>query len=73
MGLIAGIELVRDRESKQPFDAADQIGPRIFQRMLEKGVIIRSVGDVLAFCPPYVITKEELDTLLETTARPSTR
>ncbi len=65
MGLIGAVELVRDRDTKQAFDAADRFGPRIFRRLLEKGVIIRAIGDVLAFCPPYVISREELDRVLE--------
>ena len=67
MGLIGAVELVRDRDTKQPLDAADKVGPRIFRRMLDKGIIIRAIGDVLAFCPPYVIEPEEIDTIVETT------
>jgi len=67
MGLIGAVELVRDRETRQPFEVSDAVGPRIFRRMLEKGIIFRAIGDVLAFCPPNVIEEAQVDRILETT------
>ncbi len=67
MGFIGAVELVRDRDTKQPFDAAEKVGARIWRRLLEKGVIVRAIGDALAFCPPYVIERDDLDAVLETT------
>ncbi len=67
MGLIGAVELVRDRHTKEAFAASEAVGPRIFRRLLERGVIIRAIGDCLAFCPPYVIEREELDTVLDRT------
>jgi L-2,4-diaminobutyrate transaminase len=67
MGLIGAIEITRDREARAPFDASEQVGSRIFRRLLEKGVIVRAIGDILAFCPPYVIEANEIDLVLERT------
>ena len=67
MGLIGAVELVRDRQTKEAFAADEKLGQRVFRRLLERGVIIRAIGDCLAFCPPYVIESEELDTVLEST------
>ena len=67
MGLIGAIEMVRDRDTKEAFAADEKLGPRVFRRLLERGVIIRAIGDCLAFCPPYVIEVEDLDTVLERT------
>ena len=67
MGLIGAVELVRDRQTKEAFAAEEKLGQRVFRRLLERGVIIRAIGDCLAFCPPYVIESAELDTVLERT------
>ena len=67
MGLIGAVELVRDRQTKESFAAEEKLGQRVFRRLLERGVIIRAIGDCLAFCPPYVIESAELDTVLDST------
>jgi len=67
VGLIGAVEMVADHETKRPFNPDTKIGPRIFRRLLEKGVIIRAIGDNLAFCPPYVIERADLDLVLERT------
>ena len=65
LGLFGGVELVADRATREPLAAELRVGPRVYRRCLEKGVIVRAIGDVVAFCPPYVIEREELDTVLE--------
>jgi L-2,4-diaminobutyrate transaminase len=67
IGLIGAVEMVADRDTKAPFDPGLKVGPRIFRTLLEKGVIIRAIGDNLAFCPPYVIEPDEIDLVLERT------
>ena len=62
LGLIGGIELVRDRETKASFEPAQGVGRRVMLKALEKGVITRALsGDVLAICPPLVIEDAELE------------
>ena len=65
LGLIGAVEVVEDRASGRSFAAERKVGPRVFRRCLEKGIIVRAIGDVVAFCPPYVIERDELDTVLE--------
>jgi putrescine aminotransferase len=66
LGLIAGVEFVRDRESKQLFDPASGIARRVWLTAMENGVIFRPLaGDVIATSPPFVITLEEIDRLVE--------
>jgi L-2,4-diaminobutyrate transaminase len=67
MGFVGAVELVRDRATKEGFPEDDKLGPRVFRRLLDKGVIIRAVGDVLCFCPPYVISEADLDAILDRT------
>ncbi|KQT50956.1 aminotransferase [Aureimonas sp. Leaf454] len=65
VGLIAAIELVADKETKQKFDPVGRAGGYLFNRGHEHGVIIRAIGDQIAFCPPMIITEPELMDLID--------
>jgi L-2,4-diaminobutyrate transaminase len=58
--LIAAVELVADRESRRPFPPERQVGLRLHERCLEEGLVVRALGDALAFSPPLVIGEDEL-------------
>ncbi len=64
VGLIAGIELVRDKKDKTPFPAQAGAGALVAAKCQEAGVILRSLGDTIAFCPPLVITPAEIEEML---------
>ncbi|MED1915985.1 adenosylmethionine--8-amino-7-oxononanoate transaminase [Bacillus thuringiensis] len=59
-GLMAGIELVRDKETKEPYHWNERIGVRVCQIAREKGLLTRPLGNVIVFIPPLVSTTEEL-------------
>jgi adenosylmethionine-8-amino-7-oxononanoate aminotransferase len=62
LGLLAGVELVRDRKTKEPFDVLMGVARRVWTAALEMGVIVRPLpGDVIALSPPFVITEHEVD------------
>ena len=61
IGLIHAIELVTDKQAKTAFDAELRIGYQIYKKALEKGLILRPLGNVLYFNPPLTITETELD------------
>jgi len=64
-GLIAAVELVKDRETKEMFPADLQIARRAWERALERGVICRVAGpNNIALCPPLIITREQIDELV---------
>lgn len=66
LGLLGGIEFVRDRESKQLFDASVGVARRVWAAALESGVIVRPLGgDVIATSPPFVISEKQIDRLVE--------
>jgi 4-aminobutyrate--pyruvate transaminase len=66
LGLIGGIELVADKESKRSFEASAQVAPQAVQFAQEEGLIVRFLaGDVVSICPPLVITDAEIDELFE--------
>jgi len=64
IGLMAAIELVRDRDAKQPFAAALRVPERVRAAALRRGAIIRASGDIVALCPPLIIGERDLDRLL---------
>jgi putrescine---pyruvate transaminase len=65
LGLIAGIELVRDRATKELFDPPVGAARRVWLAALDQGVIVRPLpGDVLALSPPFVITEEQIDRMV---------
>jgi adenosylmethionine-8-amino-7-oxononanoate aminotransferase len=66
LGLIGGVELVRDRATKESFDASAGAARRVAIAALEQGVIVRALpGDVLAMSPPFVITNEQIDRIVQ--------
>jgi adenosylmethionine-8-amino-7-oxononanoate aminotransferase len=60
-GLIAGIELVRDRATKEPYPWAEKWGFRVCDHARREGVWSRPLGNVLVIMPPLAITLVELD------------
>jgi adenosylmethionine-8-amino-7-oxononanoate aminotransferase len=72
-GLLAGVELVRDRETREPFDAAARAADRLFYLCLERGVIIYPGsgmvegprGDQFLLCPPFIISPAQIDDLVD--------
>ena len=61
IGLINAIELVKDKNSKEPLDYTLRTGYQIYKKALEKGVILRPLGDVIYFNPPLIIEKSDMD------------
>lgn len=65
-GMITAIELVADKASKAPFPWQERRGLRVYQHALEKGVLLRPLGNVIYFMPPYVISDEEIKLMTDT-------
>ncbi|CAK0758180.1 Putrescine--pyruvate aminotransferase [Azospirillaceae bacterium] len=69
VGLLAGIELVANRVNRTPFDPGLGFGTRV-QRLAEQhGLIIRTMGDTIAVCPPLIVNIDEIDELLRRLTR----
>ncbi|OCC06397.1 hypothetical protein BA190_03995 [Labrys sp. WJW] len=70
-GLMAAVELVRDRDDRVFFDASEKVGPRVVAAMLENGVIGRAMpqGDIMGFAPPLCLTREEADVVVSAAAK----
>ena len=61
LGGVAAIELVADKATKRADGYLDGIGPRLAAAFLERGLLLRPLGNVLYFMPPYVITDAEAE------------
>ncbi len=65
VGLIGGVELEADPASARQFDPKSGVGLFCAQRAEAHGLIVRPLGNTLAFCPPLVITEAELDEVFD--------
>jgi len=67
-GMILAIELCRDGDRARPFESGLRVGLHAYRAALERGVLLRPLGDVLYWMPPYCVDEEQLDLLARTTA-----
>ncbi|TDJ59387.1 MAG: adenosylmethionine--8-amino-7-oxononanoate transaminase [Nitrospina sp.] len=65
-GMIAAVELVKDRDRKEPFPWQQRVGHQIFLEGLKRGVYMRPLGNVVYFIPPLVIETNEIQTMIDT-------
>jgi adenosylmethionine-8-amino-7-oxononanoate aminotransferase len=65
VGLVAGIELVSNWRTRQPFPPARQMGIRVCQSMARRGVLTRPIGNVIVLMPPYCTTRRQLQRMIE--------
>lgn len=73
IGLMAGVELVADRETRAPFPASLRVGPRVGDAALADGLVVYALqgcvdgveGDMIKLTPPLSITRDEVDELIE--------
>jgi adenosylmethionine-8-amino-7-oxononanoate transaminase len=60
VGLVAGIELVKDWRTRKPFELRERAGIRVCETMAKRGVLTRPIGNVVVLMPPYCTTREQL-------------
>jgi 4-aminobutyrate--pyruvate transaminase len=65
VGLIGALELVAGKVEKTPFAPVGRVGLHCSDRCLDEGLIVRNIGDVIALCPPLVISDSEIDELFD--------
>jgi adenosylmethionine-8-amino-7-oxononanoate aminotransferase len=64
-GMVLAIEMVKDKATKEPFAWQERRGLKVFEHAMAKGALLRPLGNVVYFIPPYVITPEQIDWLAE--------
>lgn len=69
VGLIGAIELVTDKETKQPWGNPGALGGLVNRKLQDLGVISRNMGDALALSPPLIIKEREIDILIDRLAQ----
>lgn len=67
-GMVVAFELTRDGDKHTPFDSALRIGLRAYRHAVERGVLLRPLGDILYWMPPYCIDDAQLQLLVDVTA-----
>lgn len=64
-GMALAIEMVQDKASKTAYPWQERRGLKVYQHALQRGALLRPLGSVVYFLPPYVITPEQIDFLAE--------
>ncbi|KAF0810914.1 adenosylmethionine--8-amino-7-oxononanoate transaminase [Alcanivorax sp. S71-1-4] len=64
-GMIAAVEMVKDKRTREPYDWQERRGLRVYQHALKHQALLRPLGNVTYFMPPYVITPEQIDHLAD--------
>jgi adenosylmethionine---8-amino-7-oxononanoate aminotransferase len=64
VGLVAGIELVKDWRTRKPFDLRERAGIRVCEAMAVRGVLTRPIGNVIVLMPPYCTTPAQLNRMV---------
>ncbi|MDP3318369.1 MAG: aminotransferase, partial [Bosea sp. (in: a-proteobacteria)] len=65
VGLIGGVELVRDKATKAAFEIKKGVGPKSVFFAQQEGLILRAMGDRVAFCPPLIMQEAEIEEMFD--------
>lgn len=65
IGMITAIELVRDKKTKETFPWQERVGYEIYKIALKKGLLLRPIGNILYFIPPYVINEDDINFMVD--------
>jgi adenosylmethionine-8-amino-7-oxononanoate aminotransferase len=66
-GMMIGIELVRDRDTREQYDPAEKVGMRVVEEARGRGMIIRPLGNVIVLMPHLTFTRPQLERMVEIT------
>ncbi|HWQ73226.1 MAG TPA: aspartate aminotransferase family protein [Desulfitobacteriaceae bacterium] len=74
-GLLVGIDLVRDRGTKEKFDITQDFSEKVSQAAFENGLIMHALwaGDIIAFSPPLIINEKEIDLIISIVSKAITK
>lgn len=64
-GFVSAVELVKNKDGKIPFDPSLRTGFQIYRKAIERGALLRNLGDIIYFMPPYVITESQIEALVD--------
>ncbi len=65
VGLMGALELVKSKQPVERFDEKQRVGTICWDALIDNGLVLRAVGDTIVCAPPFTMTHEEADELLE--------
>jgi adenosylmethionine-8-amino-7-oxononanoate aminotransferase len=65
LGLMAGVELVADKETHRSFEPSQGVGARVLREARQRGLVARAKGDSFLVAPPLVVTADQVDRMVE--------
>ena len=65
LGMMAAVELVADKATRQPCPPSANVGPRVAGEMLKRGLFTRIVGETICLAPPLVASEDQVDRIVE--------
>lgn len=68
-GMITAVEIVKDKSKREPYPWQQRRGLEVYKYGLKNEVLLRPLGDVIYFMPPYVISTEEIQMLVDVAER----
>ncbi len=66
VGMVAGVEIVADKDTGAPFPPSDQMGAKLRTEALHRGLILRALGNTIGISPPLILTEEQVRFLVDT-------
>jgi adenosylmethionine---8-amino-7-oxononanoate aminotransferase len=64
-GMICAVEMIQNKASREAYPWQERRGLRVYRHGLERGALLRPIGNVIYFMPPYVVSKDEIDFMIE--------
>jgi adenosylmethionine-8-amino-7-oxononanoate aminotransferase len=64
-GFTAGIELVKNRTTREPYPLEERIGHRVAMAARRRGLLLRPIGNVIVVMPPLITTMTELKRMMQ--------
>ncbi len=65
IGLMAALEMVKDKKNKLPFDGHLNMGDRVANKSIDNGLICRPLGPAIVLCPQFIINKKQIDEIFD--------
>jgi adenosylmethionine-8-amino-7-oxononanoate aminotransferase len=67
-GMIVAVEFAKDKHTREPYPWTERRGQTLYRHALSRGVLLRPIGTVVYFMPPYVVEETEMDLMVEVAA-----
>ena len=69
VGLMGAVQLAEDKASRKRFEDKEKAGVEVRNHCLANGLVLRATGDRMLFSPPLVISRSEIDQMIEITRK----